>query len=203
MALEIPPGSFEGHIFDLDGTLIDSMPLHLDSWNRALRAFKARFQLTPVSFMSVAGVGGLHTVQIFNQRHGADLDPEAVWRAKEAFYLEILPQVRIIPEVVGLAHQASAAGLPIAIASGGTRDVVSRALEVSGLSALFSIVCTQDEVMRSKPAPDLFLLAAERMGVAPERCLVYEDSLLGIEGARSVGMATVRIPPGDWHREFD
>ena len=90
-----------------------------------------------------------------------------------------------------------AASHPISVASGGTRDTVSRTMQAIDIFELFPVIVTQEDVDRSKPAPDIFLLAAEKMGVPADRCLVIEDSHLGIQAAEAAGMASVLVTPAD------
>ncbi len=195
MQLRIPDGDFEGMIFDLDGTLIDSMPLHFLAWDRTMRLFGLRHQLDEDYFYDLGGVPTRRVAELFGERYGLSLDADAVVDLKERFYLELLPNVQVIAPVVEAAR-AAAGRHPISIATGGAPDVVFPALEFVGLRSLFRVVVTPHDVApgRGKPAPDMFLLAAERMGVAAERCLVFEDAEPGLVAAQAAGMATVRVP---------
>jgi len=192
--LSLPPGPFEGYVFDCDGTLIDSMTAHMEAWNRSIREHGGRHRLTPETFMRVAGVGGVHTVERFNEWWSERLPPERVIARKEEIYLSLLDAVEPIGEVVEIARRAARDGLKVAVASGGPREVVETALEKTGLRPLFPVVVTQTDVRRSKPDPEIFLLAAQRMGVRAEACLVFEDSPLGVEGATAAGMQSVLVP---------
>ncbi len=183
-----------GYIFDLDGTLVDSMKLHLESWNAAIHKHGGTFQFDCVTFMQVAGVGGEHTVEYLNRTYGLALDPQAVAGDKEIIYLAKLDQLQPIPAVMAVAETACAAGFPCAVASGGPRDTVHRALEVVRRKELFRAIVTQSDVRHSKPAPDLFLLAARLLEVPPSDCLVFEDSPLGLEAAHRAGMRSVQVP---------
>jgi len=195
MQLDIPSGDFAGTIFDLDGTLIDSMPVHYRAWDAAMQAFGLKQTLDEDYFYSLGGVSTLKVAEMFAAHYGLILDPRAVMTLKEELYLEMLPSVPLIEPVVLLARRAAAIH-PVAIATGGLPDVALPALRATGLIDLFAIVVTPDDVSpgRGKPAPDMFLLAAKRMGVTPERCLVFEDAEPGILAARAAGMATVRVP---------
>ncbi len=191
--ISLPDEPFAGCIFDCDGTLIHSMPVHMKAWNRSVRTFGAQFQLDPESFMEVAGVGGIDTVRHFNRRFREKIPPAQAFDLKEEIYLSLLDEVEPIDEVVAIAR-AMARRYPVSVASGGPRHVVEAALEKTGLRSLFPVIVTQDDITRSKPDPEIFLLAAERMGVSPAECVVFEDSPLGIDGARAAGMRTVLIP---------
>jgi HAD superfamily hydrolase (TIGR01509 family) len=196
MQLDIPSGNFAGFIFDLDGTLIDTMPVHFIAWEGALRSAGLREPLDEDYFYSLGGMPTEKVAELMGLRYGLKLDPLRVTHEKEQLYLETLSQgVILIEPVVAFARQI-AAGHPRAIVTGGAPVIAHPAIAAAGLAELFGIVITPEDVPhgRGKPAPDMFLLAARRMGVAPERCLVFEDAIPGIEGALAAGMQCVRVP---------
>ncbi len=195
-ALEIPEGDFEGYIFDHDGTLSLSMHVHFDGWIHSYAKNGGNFELTRELAQSFAGVGMHETVEIMNKRFGCSMDPQQVVRDQEDYYLSHLHRIVPYEPVVSFARKMAATH-PVSVASGGVRHAVLRTMEAIGIRNLFEIVVTQEDVERSKPAPDMFLLAAKKMGVAPERCLVFEDSRLGIEAAEAAGMASVFVEPDD------
>jgi beta-phosphoglucomutase-like phosphatase (HAD superfamily) len=121
------------------------------------------------------------------------LDPALVSAAQRAEYDVLALGVKPIDEVVAFARERAQAGCPVSVASGGDAPTVARTLQTIGVSGLFPVVVTVEDVAHGKPAPDLFLLAAERMGVAPADCLVFEDSLLGITAAERAGMGAVLV----------
>ncbi|MGC4092241.1 MAG: HAD family phosphatase [Polyangiaceae bacterium] len=180
---------YEGYIFDCDGTLADSMPLHFEAWRGALSSHAAPFEFGWELFVSRAGKTLEVTVQELNQQFGATLDPDAVARRQRELYAALLPRVAPVAEVVALVAPL-AARFPLAIASGSDRRTVEQTLRNLGIERHFRAIVTAEDVVHGKPAPDMFLLAAERIGVAPERCVVFEDSLLGIEGARRANMGS-------------
>jgi len=192
MHLHIPAGDFAGYIFDMDGTLVDTMPLHYAAWDTAMRRAGLREKLSEDLFYSLGGVPTRRVAQLIGEHYGLAVDPERVFHEKEALFTEALPAVRWIEPVVAFARSVSATH-PVAVASGGPREVVHRVLERSGLAPLFPVVVTADDVVHGKPAPDMFLLAARRMGVAPERCLVFEDAEPGMRAAEAAGMPYVRV----------
>lgn len=183
---------FGGYIFDCDGTLADSMLVHHRAWLAALRLHGATFDFDWELFTSRAGMSLPNTVEALNQQFGMTMDPEAVTAAQRAEYERFLPTVRPIVPVVELALRV-ARSAPVSVASGGERNIVRRTLELIGLGDTFSVVVTPEEVRHGKPAPDMFLLAAERMGVPPAECVVFEDSPLGLEAARRAGMTGVLV----------
>jgi len=179
-------------IFDLDGTLADTMPVHYLAWNEVA----ARHGLTfpEERFYSLGGVPTSRIVATLAEEQGLILDVAAVVREKEEAVLRHFHRVLPIEPVVALARQARAEG-PVAIASGGGRAMVEKTLAHIGLEGFFPIIVTAEDTVRHKPEPDVFLEAARRMGVAPADCTVYEDTELGLEAGRRAGMTTVDVRP--------
>lgn len=185
---------YGGYIFDCDGTLADSMVVHHRAWLAALAAHGAAFDFDWQLFTSRGGMTVSNTVRELNAQFGLTLDPQAVTDSQREEYERFLPTVQPIPAVVELARRV-ARTRPVSVASGGERLIVKRTLELIGLGQTFSIVITAEDVTHGKPAPDMFLLAAERMGVSPAECVVFEDSVLGIQAAKRAGMASVLVRP--------
>ena len=192
MKLNIPAGDFAGYIFDLDGTLVDTMPLHYRAWNRAMQHAGLKEELSEDLFYSLGGVPTRGVAKRFADHYGLTIDVEKVFHQKEALFLELRSEMKLIEAVAGLARKA-AGRIPLSVASGGPRDIVRHTLELMGLKELFPVVVTPEDVTHGKPAPDMFLLAAKRMGVAPEKCLVFEDAAPGIQAAEAAGMKWVRV----------
>jgi HAD superfamily hydrolase (TIGR01509 family) len=195
MKLDLPAGDFAGYLFDLDGTLIDTMPLHFAAWREALRRCGLGRELDEDYFYSLGGVPTLLVAQRIGEHYGVKLDAARVEQVKEEIYLERLGEAKLIKPVVAFARRVARTH-PVAVVTGGMPRVAQSALQRTGLDALFPIVVTPADVPpgRGKPAPDLFLVAARRMGVPPERCLVFEDAEPGLIGARAAGMQVVRVP---------
>jgi len=195
MKLDIPQGDFAGYLFDLDGTLVDTMPLHFVAWREALRRSGLGRDLDEDYFYSLGGVPTRLVAQRIGEHYGVPLDAAAVEHLKERIYLQRLRAATLITPVVNFARRVAATH-PVAIVTGGMPEVASSTLQVTGLDRLFPIVITPADVPpgRGKPAPDMFLEAARRMGVPPERCLVFEDAEPGTAGARAAGMQVVRVP---------
>jgi HAD superfamily hydrolase (TIGR01509 family) len=185
---------YGGYIFDCDGTLADSMVVHHRAWLAALAAHGATFDFHWQLFTSRAGMTLPNTVRELNAQFGLALDPESVTTSQRQEYERFLPTVQPIPDVVALARRVSESR-PVSVASGGERQVVRRTLELIGLGQTFPVVITAEDVTHGKPAPDMFLLAAERMGVLAAECVVFEDSVLGLEAAKRAGMASVLVRP--------
>jgi len=194
MQLTIPEGDFAGFIFDLDGTLVDTMPQHYCAWRDTLHDFGLKEVLDEALFYAQGGSPTEKVVQTFNAHYGTSFDPITVRDAKELRFAEMIHDTELIEPVIAFARARAAEGCPVSVASGGLRHIVRDTLHAHGLAELFPVVVTVDDVARGKPAPDTFLLAAEKMGVPPERCLVFEDAELGFRAAEAAGMRWVEVP---------
>jgi HAD superfamily hydrolase (TIGR01509 family) len=196
MKLKLPSGSFKAYLFDCDGTVADSMPLHYIAWRRVLSEWKCEF--SEDLFYAWGGMPVAEIIATLNEKHGLNMPVEDVSRRKEGFYLEILPQLKAVPEV--LEHiEASHGKIPFAVVSGSTRDSVTASLQTLKILDRFDTLVCAGDYQKSKPDPEAFLIAAARLGVAPESCLVFEDTDMGIQAATAAGMASVKVPP-PWQR---
>ncbi len=195
MDLDIPSGDFAAYLFDLDGTLIDSMPVHLRAWEFALQRVGLQVPFDEAYFYSLGGVPTLESAVIFGQHYGLTFDAHQLVDEKELLYLSLLHDVRLIEPVAAFAKRVARTH-PVAIVTGGGPEIALPALDATGLRALFPTVVTPHDVApgRGKPAPDMFLLAAARLGVTPGDCLVFEDALPGVTAARAAGMQVVLVP---------
>lgn len=189
--LVIPPGPFRAFLFDMDGTVADSMPLHYKSWLQAVREEGGDFPLD--LFYSWGGLTLPRTVELLNERFGYHLDPVATSRRKEELYLELLPQIKPVPSVVAVMH-AYHGKLPFAIVSGSPRASIVGTLERLGLLDQFDVLVGAEDYTHGKPNPEPFLNAAHKLGVPPESCLVFEDAEAGVASAKAAGMQYVKIP---------
>jgi beta-phosphoglucomutase-like phosphatase (HAD superfamily) len=180
----------QGIIFDCDGTLADTMPLHWRAWQ--IVSARHRIHLPEERFYALGGVPARDILKILRAEQGLPFDPLAVAREKEAEYLPLIAQVEPINVVVGIARQHYGR-IPLAVASGGTRRVIERVLEHLGIRRLFAAIVTSEDVTRQKPAPDIFLEAARRIDVRPGLCRAYEDTDLGMQAIRAAGMEAVDV----------
>jgi beta-phosphoglucomutase-like phosphatase (HAD superfamily) len=189
-----PSRRYAGYIFDCDGTLADTMPLHFRAWREALNSAGARFEFTWELFMSRAGMSLEKTVLELAGQFDVPLDALLVAEQHRSIYGTLELQVRAVPGVVEFAREVSVFA-PVSVASGSIRQNVLSSLAAIGALDLFSVVITPEDVTHGKPDPEMFLLAAQRMGVAPKDCLVLEDGALGIEAARRAGMDYAIVLP--------
>jgi len=179
-----------GIIFDCDGTLADTMPLHWRAWQ--VVAARHRFHLPEERFYALGGVPSRDILKMLRAEQGLEFDHLAVAMEKEAEYRPLIAQVEPINTVVGVARQ-NYGRLPMAVASGGTRKIIEQVLEHLGIINLFNAIVTSEDVARQKPAPDIFIEAARRLGVPPQFCRAYEDTDLGMQAIRAAGMDAVDV----------
>jgi HAD superfamily hydrolase (TIGR01509 family) len=193
MTLDIPPGEFGAYIFDCDGTLADTMPLHYQAWLAAVGRLGCDFPED--LFYSLGGVPAPGVIEFLNARYGLAMPVQATAEFKEALFEKLIPQVQPIPEVI--AFMESLGGrYPLAVGSGGLKPLVLATLDALGIRQHFQAVVTYEDVAHGKPAPDTYLEAARQLGVEPARCLVFEDTPLGIESATAAGMQSVLVASG-------
>lgn len=181
-----------GAIFDCDGTLADTMPLHYKAWRETLDGHGHPAVFPEDQFYAWGGVPAKEILIRLNEQHGLNLDADAVAHEKEQNYFHRIAEVTPIEAVVAEAKRLYGK-CPLAVASGGARFVVEKCLENLGIRPLFIALSTSEDVEHGKPAPDTFLLAAARIGVNPADCVVYEDAPAGIEAARRAGMKAVDV----------
>lgn len=191
MTLTIPGGTFHAYLFDCDGTIVDSMPLHFIAWKQTLAEWGCYFD--EQLFYAWGGRPVADIIASLNQQYGLQMPIAEVAHLKEARYHEQLHQLQPIPEVVEHIH-AQYGRIPLAVVSGSRRNSVIGSLSALDLLDKFETLVCAEDYKRGKPAPDAFLLAAERLGIAPQHCLVFEDTEMGIQAATAAGMASVRVP---------
>ena len=184
---------FEAVIFDCDGTLVHSMPYHFEAWCEALALHGAGGIFKEDVFYAMGGRPTKDIVVEINDEYGLKLDPEAVAFAKREAFLRKLGSLELIDEVAEFAESLRGK-IPMAIATGGTRLVIEKTLQAVGVSDLFEEVVTADDVPVGKPAPDIFLKAAQLLGVSPLKCLVLEDAPAGVMAAQLAGMQVICVP---------
>lgn len=191
MKLKIPAGDFCAYLFDCDGTIADSMPLHYIAWKTVLRDWNCEFD--EKLFYDWGGKPAMQIIAELNRMQGLSMPVETVAKRKENLYFELLPRLEPVAEV--LEHiEAMHRRIPFAVVSGSNRESVVNSLSVLGLLEKFDLIVGSEDYAHGKPAPDPFLMAAQRLGVDPQNCLVFEDTDLGIQSATAAGMVTVKVP---------
>ena len=186
MTLFTPPERrYAGYIFDCDGTLADSMPVHYSAWAHTVQKYGG--QIPEDLFYALGGWPTRKMVLHLNELFGTSLDPDTVADEKEQYYVQQISTIQPISEVAAFAREVVKFA-KVSVASGGVLPIVTETLKAIGLKELFPVIVTSEQVKHGKPAPDMFLEAARRMGVTPGDCLVLEDSPAGFEAAKAAGM---------------
>jgi len=189
---------YKALIFDCDGTLADTMPAHFETWKAVFNRHGIPFSLE--RFYSLGGVPAKEVVEIVAGEAGVKVDTALVAEEKDRAFMEQLDRVRPVESVAAVAREFRGR-IPMAVATGSHRELVEKTLELIGMADWFDAVVCAEDVVNPKPAPDVFLEAARRLGIEPDRCCVYEDADLGILGARRAGMAVVDVRWGMGNRE--
>lgn len=185
------PAGTAGLIFDCDGTLADTMPAHYKAWTAMLGRHGILFP--EPRFYAMGGMPTASIIRILAAEAGvAVTDVDAMVREKEQAFLTHLDSVTLIEPVVRIAA-AHRGKMPIAVASGGYRDTITRTLDAVGIRDWFDALVVAEDTPRHKPEPDVFLEAARRLGVAAAGCVVFEDTEIGLEAARRAGMMGVDV----------
>ena len=188
---EVPP-YIRGLVFDCDGTIADTMPLHYEAW---LTAFGEHGHDFPEAlFYEMAGIPTHTIIEMLNRKHGYKMPVRETAERKDAMFEALIPRVRPIEPVVALVERY-AGKLPMAVATGGTRALCSKTLSALGLLDHFQALVTADDVEHGKPSPDIFLEAARRLDVPAQVCCAFEDAELGLQSARAAGMLVIDIRP--------
>ena len=182
--------TIKGIIFDCDGTLADTMPLHWRAWSEITSRHGIHFPED--RFYSLGGVPSRDILQMLRDEQRLEIDAIAVAKEKELAYLDLMHQVGPIHEVVNVAREHHGK-LPMAVASGGTKPIIEKVLIHLGIREYFDAVVTCEDVVKQKPAPDIFLEAARRIGIDPKQCRGYEDTDLGMTAIRAAGMEAIDV----------
>ena len=191
MNLKLPAGDFRAYLFDCDGTIADSMPLHYKAWKKALAEYGGTYDED--LFYAWGGKPVRKIIADLNEMQGLKMPVDALAARKESFYHAQLPELKGIPDVLEQI-EAMHGRIPFAVVSGSRRASVVGSLTALHLLDKFDVLVCAEDYAHGKPAPDGFLLAASKLGVAPQHCLVFEDTELGIEAATSAGMQSVLVP---------
>ena len=177
-------------IFDLDGTLADTMPIHFVAYKNLLAEYGIAF--TPELFDTLAGIPAIGTIQKLNEIFGTNMDPQEMGLLKEKEYEKMMFKMKPVLPVVKLVKRYYGK-MPMAVGTGGYRRLAWKTLEILELDKYFTILVTTEDITHPKPHPETFLKCAEKMGVAPRFCHVFEDGRLGIQAAVAAGMMATLV----------
>ena len=187
--IEIPKQA-KGLIFDLDGTVANTMQNHFTSWREAVSPYGIDF--TAVLFMQLTGMPRIATIEKLNELFGTKMDPLEVGAVKEYHFkklADLTQEITVVTDVVRKYHTI----LPISIGTGSTKEGAKKTLEVINMQQYFDVVITSDDITNPKPHPETFLKCAEFMNVKPQECVVFEDGVLGMQAAEKAGMMVIDI----------
>jgi beta-phosphoglucomutase family hydrolase len=191
MVLKVHPKA-RGLIFDIDGTLIDTMPIHFQAWQEVAGRFG--FDYPEELFYKLAGMPTGDIIQYINKSQGKALDPETLVKTKNEAYLRLNSAIRVIQPVLEIVRE-NYGKIPMALGTGEYRDVALVNLKVTGIDHYFKGLVAADDVVNSKPDPETFLKCAQLMNVPPEACQVFEDGEAGLEAAKRAGMIVTDVRP--------
>ena len=183
-------GNIKALIFDCDGTLVDSMPLHMKAWEVAFKYFNEKFNF-PFLY-SLKGMKEVEIIKLYNKNFGMAIEAEDMVAKKHDYFLENINSVKPIEPVVNIAKEYFGK-LPLAVVSGSVKEIVYKELQVVGILHLFNKIFTANDSFKPKPAPNIFFAAAKNINVLPEYCLVFEDGDAGLEAAEKAGMKSVDV----------
>jgi len=184
------PAHIQALIFDCDGTLVDSMPLHMQAWQAAFAQFDT--SCDEDFLFSLKGMKEVEIVKTYNQKFGTRLDPGRVVKNKHRIFLKEIQNVKAIDVVAEIARHFYRKK-PLAVVSGSLKTIVYKELKMVGLFNLFDVILTADDPFKPKPDPDIFLAAAKRLNINAEHCQVFEDGDPGLEAAKRAGMITTDV----------
>ena len=182
--------SSKGIIFDCDGTLVDSMPLHMQAWDFAFKKHNAFYDKPFLG--SLAGMKEMDIILVYNAKFNTKLVPQDVVNDKHVFFKEHIDKVKPLDKIVDVARQQFGFK-PMAVVSCSVAEVVYRELDIIGILNLFDAIITANDPFKPKPDPGCFLEAAKRLQVSPKDILVFEDGETGLTAARKAGMQTIDV----------
>jgi HAD superfamily hydrolase (TIGR01509 family) len=181
-------------IFDMDGLMLDTERLSQATWRRAMQDWG--YTLTDDVYLTVVGRTAVSTWQVFREAYGQDLPLDDIFKRRQVYHDEITSRdgIALQPGLSELLDWLDTTTWPRIVASSSKREVVTKRLGISKLASRFNNFVGGDEVKDGKPAPDIFLLAAQKLGIEPAHCVVLEDSDAGIQAAHTAGMFSIMVP---------
>ncbi len=184
VAFSMPPQT-QALVFDCDGTLADTMPIHFVAWREAMNRHGIEF--TEDRFYELGGVPTVQIIEMLSEEQGVSVDVMAAAEEKELGYLKEITHVRPVEPIVAIAREHHGK-LPMGVGTGSAKPVMQQTLTHLGIMELFDCFVGSEDTERHKPEPDVFLRVAELLKVSPDFCLVYEDTDIGLEAAQRAGM---------------
>ncbi len=192
-------------IFDLDGTLIDSEPNYLKADRELVRRYGG--EMSEEEHHGYVGIGSWTFLKIIKEKWNLSAGLQEMLELKDQLYMELArANTAVFPEMARLLEKLRGRKVPMAVASGSSREVIRELTEATGIRHYFDVLVSAGEVDRGKPAPDVFLETARRLGVPARDCTVVEDSRYGVQAALAAGMACAAVPgpsaDGALHQDY-
>jgi len=184
------PSNVKGLIFDLDGTIANTMPNHFKAWRNAVSPYGIDFNKE--LFLSLTGMSKIATIKKLNELFCTKMNVQKVGKLKDDFFKKLVHETKEIEAVTNVIRKFYNK-LPMAIGTGSTTGGAKQTLEIIGMQQYFNIVITSEDVVHCKPHPETFLKCAELMQVKPTECVVFEDGILGMEAAKTAGMMLIDV----------
>ncbi len=182
--------SARGIIFDCDGTLVDSMPIHFLAWYKTMQRYG--MELPEDRFYALGGMPSHRIIEMLAAEQSVTVDAIHAAHEKEQAFLDLIHLLKPIEPVMAVAREHRGRK-PIAVASGGFRRIIHHQLELVQCIDWFDAIVTAEDTQRHKPEPDVFLEAARQLGVVASECIVFEDADLGVEAAKRAGMKCIDV----------
>jgi beta-phosphoglucomutase family hydrolase len=182
----------EAFIFDLDGTLADTMPLHLEAWEVAAKSLGINYQIDFIK--SCAGMPSYRIIELLNAKYNLNIDINEFTSIKEKHFNEHFHSIKKIDAVCELVYQYYNQ-LPMAVGTGGKRTIAEETLRLLELDQYIPVLVSANDVEQHKPHPETFLKCAELIQVSPDKCQVFEDGELGIKAAKAANMMVTDVRP--------
>jgi HAD superfamily hydrolase (TIGR01509 family) len=180
-------------IFDMDGTLIDSEPIYTLSDCALVASYGGH--MTPDEHHAFIGTGSLGFVRYIKQKYNlADTEESMLRRYKDSYFAMAKGRITVFPEMVRYLKELKSLGIKTAVASGSSKEVIEAMMNETELTGYLDLMVSSDEVEKGKPAPDVFLETARRLGVPPGACAAIEDSLTGMKAVKAANMVLVAVP---------
>jgi beta-phosphoglucomutase family hydrolase len=198
MGLHVHPDA-RALIFDLDGTLSNSLPVHMSTWNKVGEVYGFKFD--PQIMVKMTGRATIEFARHIVERYGLSADPVEIVKLKQQTFWDLAQLIQPVHEIISIVKEYHGK-LPMAVGTGASRKSTEVQLNELQIAKYFDVIVSADDVTRHKPNPDTFLKCAERMGVEPSKCQVFEDGDLGIAAAKKAGMMVTDVRPhisyGEW-----
>jgi beta-phosphoglucomutase family hydrolase len=198
MGLHVHPEA-RALIFDLDGTLSNSLPVHLSTWN--LIGKRYGFKFDPKILYEMTGMPTIDFARRVVEQYGLSITPEEVVKLKQQSFWESATLLKPVEEMIAIVKEYYGR-LPMAVGTGASRKSAEVQLNTLDITQYFDFIVSAEDVTRHKPEPETFLMCAELMKVEPSKCQVFEDGDLGIAAAKKAGMIVTDVRPhinyGEW-----